>query len=62
MTFNNWGVRKPTNPHLLPHVPLRFMNRQIMIVAERTVGCNVPFEGALMGSLTVHYLPVELLG
>ena len=50
------------NPHLLPHVPLWFMNRQIMIAAERTVGCNVPFEGALMVSLTVHYLPVELLG
>ena len=62
MTFNNWErVGKPMNPHLLPHVPFRFTNRQIRMAAERIVGCNAPFEGALMGSSTVQYLLVELI-
>ena len=56
------GAGKPTNPHLLPHMPLQFTNRQIMMTAERTVKYNMPFEGALMGSSTAQYPPVELLG
>ena len=64
---DNWGgggegLGKPTNPHLLPHVPLRFINRQIMMTTERTVRYNVPFEGTLMGSLTAQYPPFERLG
>ena len=55
------GVGKPTNPHLLPHVPLRFTNRKITMTAERTVRYNAPFEGALMGSSTAQYPPVKLL-
>ena len=52
---------KPTNPHLLPHVLLRFTNRKIMMMAEWTVRYNAPFEGALMGSSTAQYPPVKLL-
>ena len=56
------GAGKPKNTHLLPHVLLWFTNRQIMMMAERIVRCNATFEGALMGSSTAQYLPVELLG
>ena len=56
------GARKPTKPHLLPHMPLWFTNCQILMTAERTVRYNAPFEGALMGSSTAQYPPVELLG
>ena len=62
MTVIIGGAGKPTNPHLLPHVLLQFTNRQIMMTAERTVRYNAPFEGALMGSSTAQYPPVELLG
>ena len=56
------GAGKPTNPNLLSHVPLWFTNRQIMMMAKRTVRYNAPFEGALMGSSTAQYPPFELLG
>ena len=55
------GAGKPINPHLLPHMPLWFMNYQIMMTAKQIVRCNAPFEGTLMGSSTAQYLLVELL-
>ena len=55
------GARKPTNTHLLPHMPLQFTNCQILMTAERTVKYNAPFEGVLMGSLITQYPPIELL-
>ena len=33
-----------------------------MMTAKRTVRCNAPFEGILMGSSTAQYLHVELSG